>query len=749
MKNPIIGGIKMLKPIRNHNFSAKKILTVVSILFIFITMNLYGNFVDIKTAEEVACNWYQHWVPYQIDSFNVKDVFIEEYNDHPSFYIFTFETNGFVIVSADDAAIPILGYSFISETKENITHPPLAEWMDNYHQQIDYIINQNIDNNETIGLWQNILKKDFTSFGKGRDVLPLLSITWNQNWPYNELCPAGAGSGGHVYAGCVATAMGQVMKYHNHPSPGVSLHSYIHPTYGSLSADFSTTYYDWMNMPDNISSSNIPIATLLYHSGVAVEMNYSPSGSGASTVFAIIALRTYFNYDTSSQLVYKVDYSVLDWENVLTTELDNSRPMLYAGTNPSSGAGHAFVCDGYQSTNYFHFNWGWSGYYDGYYYLNSLNPGTHDYTNDQQAIIGLVPNTSSYVYPLYSGFEYTKYDWTIIDNDGDGNKWRRWSYPHTGAKCIGVHVNPSGSDDWLISRQLGLSDNSAISFSFWARSWYSAEPQDFNVKLSTTGNNISDFTTTLESVNNAPVAWTEYSYDLSSYAGQNIYLAVQCVSTNDSYLMADDFAVTVNCYPVADAGIDTTANMGSLVTLDGSDSYDQYGGSINYNWSAPAGITLSDSTIVNPTFTTPTVSDSTDYAFTLIVDDGLIYSDPDTVVVTVIPFGIDDDILYPLATQISENYPNPFNQATTIKYALKVNSEISIEIYNIKGQKIRTLIDSKMQSGPHSIFWDGKDEKGQAVPSGIYFSKIFIKGESSAGGATENYNKVRKMVLLR
>ncbi|MCK4357812.1 MAG: C10 family peptidase [Candidatus Cloacimonetes bacterium] len=753
----------MLKPSKNHDsclaksrwnrdggqVSVKKILTVVSLLFMLITINLYGNFVDVETAKEIANNWYEYWSPKEINHFDVKEIFTKEYNNHPSFYIFTFEPGGFVIVSADDATIPILGYSFISEAKEDITHPAVKEWMDNYHRQIDYVITQNIDNSETIDLWQNILGKDFSGFDNGKDVLPLLSTTWNQNWPYNELCPADiSGPNGHAYAGCVATAMGQVMKYHNHPMPGVSLHSYIHTTYGSLSADFSTTNYDWMNMPDYISSSNMPIATLLYHSGIAVDMDYGPSGSGASIVFAIIALRTYFNYDTSLQLVYKADYLVLDWENLLKYELDNSRPMLYAGVNPASPSGHAFVCDGYQSTNYFHFNWGWSGSYDGYYYLNSLCPGTHNYTNDQQAIIGFIPNTSSYVYPLFSGFEYSKYDWTIIDNDGDGNKWKRYGEHHTGVKCIGVQANPAGSDDWLITRQLGLSDNSMINFSFWARSWYPAN-QDFNVRLSTTGNNISDFTTTLDSVSGAPISWTEYYYDLSSYAGQNIYLAVQCVSINDDYLMADDFVVAVNCYPVADAGTDTTANMGVLVTLDGSDSYDPYGGSINYDWSAPAGITLSDSTIVNPTFTTPTVGDSTDYAFILIVDDGIIYSEPDTIVVTVIPFGIDDEILYPLSTYISENYPNPFNQATTIKYALRENSKISIEIYNIRGQKIKTLIDSKMKSGSHCVFWDGKDEKGRAVPSGIYFYKMSAKGVSAFDGKTDNYNKVRKMIMLR
>ncbi len=749
----------MLKPSKNYDsclpkqsggqVSGKKILTVVFILFMFVAINLYGNFVDVDTAKEIALNWYEYWSPKEINHFDIKEMFTKEYNNHPSFYIFTFKSHGFVIVSADDATIPILGYSLKSDITENITHPAVRDWMENYHRQIDYVITQDIDNSETIDLWQNILEKDFSGFDNGKDVLPLLSTTWNQNWPYNELCPVDiSGPGGHAYAGCVATAMGQVMKYYNHPIPGVSLHSYDHPIYGNLSAVFDTTNYDWMNMPDYISSSNIPIATLLYHSGVAVEMNYGPSGSGASTIYALLALRTYFNYDVSLQLVYKVSYSDTVWENLLTTELDNSQPMLYAGKNPSSGAGHAFICDGYQGSNYFHFNWGWGGSYNGYYYLNNLSPGTHNYINDQEAIIGIIANTSSYVYPLYSGFEYTKYDWTIIDNDGDSLKWKRWGEHHTGVKCIGVNANTAGSDDWLITRQLGLAGNSVINFSFWARSWSSAN-QNFNVKLSITGNNISDFTTTLESVSGVPVAWTEYDYDLSSYAGQNIYLAVQCVSSNSSYLMADDFAVAVNCYPVADAGIDTTVSMGVLLTLDGSDSYDIYGGSINYHWSAPGGITLSDSTIVNPTFTSPTVADSTNYTFTLIVDDGQLYSEPDTVVVSVIPFGIDDEILYPLSSYISENYPNPFNQSTTIKYALMENSKISIEIYNIRGQKIKTLIDSKMKYGPHSILWNGKDEKGKAVPSGVYFYKMSIECESSEGGETRNYNKVRKTILLR
>jgi hypothetical protein len=194
---------------------------------------------------------------------------------------------------------------------------------------------------------------------------PLLSTKWNQGQYYNASCPVDAeGTDGHVPVGCVAVAMAQVMKYHNYPVTGTGSHSYSHPVYGTLSANFGATTYNWASMPDSLSKYDSDVATLLYHVGVSVEMDYTPDQSGAYMSDAAYALETYFKYSNSLSYVWKSSYSTDEWTTILRTEIDNKRPILYSGHGTG---GHAFVCDGYSGSDYFHFNWGWGGSEDNYF----------------------------------------------------------------------------------------------------------------------------------------------------------------------------------------------------------------------------------------------------------------------------------------------------------------------------------------------------------------------------------------------
>ena len=218
---------------------------------------------------------------------------------------------------------------------------------------------------------------------------PLLSTLWDQNYPYNYYCPAGTGGpGGHVYTGCVATAMAQVLKYWNYPSTGNDSYSYTHPTYGEQTANFGETIYDWANMPSTLSGSSPRIqidavATLMYHCGVSVDMNYGTNTSSASSRKVRDAFINYFRFSPSTRYVSRDAYTDDLWIDLLKHELDESRPLFYCGKNVNSG--HAFVCDGYRSDDYFHFNWGWSGYdgsygtthgNNGYWAIGALNPGS-------------------------------------------------------------------------------------------------------------------------------------------------------------------------------------------------------------------------------------------------------------------------------------------------------------------------------------------------------------------------------------
>ncbi len=174
-----------------------------------------------------------------------------------------------------------------------------------------------------------------------KSVNPLLNTNWDQDTYYNALCPSDAGGpGGHVYAGCVATAVGQVMKFHNHPEQGTGSHSYYCYPYGTLEVNFGNTTYQWSQMPNQIYTYNTPIATLLYHVGVAVNMQYGPDGSGAYVSDAKDALVEYFGYANTAQYLWKDNYNSTTWEQMLRDELEADRPLVYRGQGEF---GHAFV----------------------------------------------------------------------------------------------------------------------------------------------------------------------------------------------------------------------------------------------------------------------------------------------------------------------------------------------------------------------------------------------------------------------
>jgi hypothetical protein len=331
-------------------------------------------------------------------AFIVKTSVISE-NGDPLYYIFNISPTGFVIVSGDDAVIPILGYSFegnyISENQPDV----FTDWMNHYAVQIESVRTQHLAADiNSAEQWSYYTNLNPASMPKGdtKEVLPLCATRWDQGTNYNYECPAhSAGPGGHCYAGCVATAMAQVMKFWNYPAQGNGSHSYYHPYYGTISADFSSENYEWTSMTNTInSSSKVPIATLIFHCGVSVDMYYTPLGSGSSTYSAKEALKNYFHYRSTINLIEKSAYTWFDWRNLLMNNLDDGKPILYSGDDGS--AGHEWVCDGYQDTTFFHMNWGWSGANNGYFALDNLNSGNGNFSNGEQAVIDIIPNDAPY-----------------------------------------------------------------------------------------------------------------------------------------------------------------------------------------------------------------------------------------------------------------------------------------------------------------------------------------------------------------
>ena len=305
-------------------------------------------------------------------------------------YVFNDNGGGFLIVSADDVATPLLGYSDTGSFDAGAIPPAMQYWLDCYSDEIEQSVSAGAVGRAGAA---------YAAAEARADIAPLIHTKWDQGSPYNDLCPTIAGK--RCFTGCVATAMAQIMKYYNYPQHGTGSHSYTQENIeGSISADFGATTYDWNAMldeydADSPAASRKAVATLMYHAGVSVNMRYSPRGSGAHTSVVAESLVKYFNYDKKIKCLLRDDYDLPEWKNIVYEELSASRPVLYSG-HPVGDDGHAFVCDGYQyrdGEDYFHINWGWSGAYDGYFLLTALDPNGQGagYNSDQEMIVGIQP----------------------------------------------------------------------------------------------------------------------------------------------------------------------------------------------------------------------------------------------------------------------------------------------------------------------------------------------------------------------
>ncbi|HNS18748.1 MAG TPA: C10 family peptidase [Bacteroidales bacterium] len=446
--------------------------------------------VSQEEARKIAVSWYTHMAVASVSDDSVQEAFPVIHDNRVTMYVFNFTSGGFVIVAADDASVPILGYSEENSFPADMSCPAVESWMEDYSKQIEQIITRGLSNRETVTQWDAIMNGNFPVFK--RSVAPLLTTTWDQGRYYNQMCPADPqGVYGHAVTGCVATAMAQIMKYHNFPPQGVGSHAYLHPYYGELSADFGNTAYDWTSMPHNVTSDNIPVATLMYHAGVAVNMYYGPVLSGTNSPIYKTTLVDYFNYQPDIELHYQPEYAEIeDWKNMLRADLDCQLPILYTG-QPSIGWGHAFVCDGYQlipelGIDRFHFNWGWSGFYDGWYIIGTLNPGNNDFSFNNLALTGIKPGhpglitrithpVDNFIFnsgqsieiqaaTVYGSTERMKitidgmtvatgtsstlsYTWITKDEDIGSHEVRSWSF--SGNDSVYYPVIMNVNDDWI------------------------------------------------------------------------------------------------------------------------------------------------------------------------------------------------------------------------------------------------------------------------------------------------------------
>ena len=317
-------------------------------------------------------------------------------------YVFSMsEAGGFVIVSNDDRTLRILGFSETGVLDlENMPDEQRA-WLQGYADEIAWL-KQHDDGSAPFGTTR-------AGSHEKEAIAPLLTTTWNQRAPYNDLCPEYA-SGKRAVTGCVATAMAQVMNYHKWPVTATEAIPGYRDGYGVNQISLEPTTFDWDKMLDSYSGGetteqNTAVAKLMQYCGYAVEMNYG-STSGTNMFKVAKALTNYFDYNGTTTHLSRSFYTNDKWEDIIYHELASHRPVLYGGQ--STGGGHAFVCDGYRheyATDFFHINWGWGGKSDEYYVLSVLDPysgqGTGGSSSNggfyfgQEAIVGIQKSTDT------------------------------------------------------------------------------------------------------------------------------------------------------------------------------------------------------------------------------------------------------------------------------------------------------------------------------------------------------------------
>ncbi len=486
---------------------------IIIFLFIFFVTCIHAGHADpvsVQEAKQVAVNWiHEKWGRPLAKTKAGADV-LDLVESTSAYHVLNLPDGGWIIIAADDIAHPVIAFSYMG-TYSMENHPvQFNEWMENVRREISAAVSQSqqpTTKNKKTWEYFDVNPADFSPKQlRLSSVAPLLTTTWDQGQYYNTSCPVDyQGADGHAYVGCVAVAMGQVMKYHNHPTKGVGSHSYSDPHYGTQSANFGATTYYWSSMPNALYNYNSAVATLLYHVGVSLNMEYhGTEGSEANDTDVPYALKTYFKYNPSVHYSYRSSYTTSEWEALIRTELNNHRPVIYGGYG---SGGHAFVCDGFSGSDYFHFNWGWGGHEDGYFYLNDLTPGGDNFNYNQGAVIGAQPLD---IYEPDNNASQAR-DITINSNQlhsidpANDTDWTKFTIQSS--QCVEVKTSGSSGDTrmWLYRSNLQLvqfdDDSGSNLFSKIVEKKLPAGTYFVKVDEYNNDNEISSYTLSLKSCN--------------------------------------------------------------------------------------------------------------------------------------------------------------------------------------------------------------------------------------------------------
>lgn len=347
--------------------------------------------VSLKTARDVAVNYCLKTVDRYSGSpavvLNLDLAETRTSGKNTVWYVFNInKEEGYIIISADINTTPVLcyvprgSYNIYPESRS----PAFNEWLDALVKQIEYNLNYGIKNDTYQDLWNSYLSKGAMD---SETMVLKMTTEWDQDAYFNAYSPQ-TGVGGHPasgssYAnraptGCVATAMGQIMKYYQWPSTVSGSHSYTDeanpnsnsscgsadPSYGLRQFLDSGTPFDYSLMDDVPESVNYEISRLLYNSAVSVNMDFAYCQSWTNTSQVEEALESHFGYSTDAKYIVRADYDYNEWLDAIRYQIRNERPVQYRGQSSDGTVGHSFICYGYKivtGETQLLFNFGWTG----------------------------------------------------------------------------------------------------------------------------------------------------------------------------------------------------------------------------------------------------------------------------------------------------------------------------------------------------------------------------------------------------
>lgn len=387
--------------------------------FLLVSANLFAAVVSRDKAESIASRFLNNGqvVKYGYHSLTlVKNSALTKSSDAPTYYIYNRKGGGFVIVSADDCAKPVLAYSKTGSFSTENMPENLRTWLRFLDKEISLA---RLGGNAKCPLWNNVKTA-------GSPVVELKTALWDQSTPFNDMCPKAGEK--RTVTGCVATAGAILCKYYSWPEYGKgSTQAYTAGDISVPSRNLNHPYnYSLMREDNYIRYSEEEaeaVALLMADMGAACQMQYGTEESGAFTLDLSTALAKNFSFSKSMAYRPRSGYSEEEWEQMIVDELNESHPLIYGGHSTSGGA-HQFILDGYDNENFYHFNWGWGGSSNGYFQLSSLEAGRNNLSLEQDAIFNAVPDreeSTSYVDNLYIypySVEGTDYPGLSLKTDG-------------------------------------------------------------------------------------------------------------------------------------------------------------------------------------------------------------------------------------------------------------------------------------------------------------------------------------------